>query len=200
MPKQPVLQGDPKIHQKGKNVLLEAIVESQPAPTAQWFKDDTPISDGGNYKILSEPQAGDKFKLTTEIQKFDKPLAGIYKVNIKNDSGQTSATFTVTAGDAPEFLEKPKILKKDGGKVLNIKMIAQSKVEPKIEWFKDDKAITQTDRVKIITTKDEKDPTKYTLLLEIIGPIKADEAKYKCVLNTSEGSNSQALNLAFDQA
>lgn len=47
-------------------------------------------------------------------------------------------------------------------------MVVQSKVEPKIEWFKDDKVITETDRVKIITKKDEKDPTKYALALEII--------------------------------
>lgn len=67
MPKQPVLQGDPKITQRGSNVVLEAIVESQPAPTAEWQKDDKPISEGDKYKISSESQAGDKYKLTTEI-------------------------------------------------------------------------------------------------------------------------------------
>jgi len=198
MPKQPVLQGDPKITQQSGNVLLEAIVESQPAPTGEWFKDEKAIADGTSYKIKSEPLAGDKYKLTAEILHFDKPLAGIYKVNIKNDQGQTSATFTVTAGDAPEFLEKPKIVQKDGGKILAIKMLAQSKVEPKIEWFKDDKAIGETDRVKFISKKDEKEANKYTLFLEIKGPMKGDEAKYKCKLSTADGSNSQSLNLAFD--
>jgi len=198
MPKQPSMQGDPKITQKGANVLLEAIVESQPAPTTEWFKDEKPISEGDKYKIKTESQPGDKYRLTAEILNFDKPLGGIYKVNIKNDQGQTSATFTVSAGDAPEFLEKPKIIKKDGGKTIAIKMLVQSKTEPKIEWFKDDKAVTETDRVKLVVNKDEKEANKFTLFLEIKGPMKGDEAKYKCTVKTAEGSNSQSLNLAFD--
>jgi len=199
MPKQATLQGDPKINQTGGNVILEATVEADPAPTAEWFKDDKPISEGTSYKFKKDALAGNKYKLTAEILKFDKPLAGIYKVTIKNDAGPpTSASFTVTAGDAPEFLEKPKIIQKDGGKSIQIKMLVQSKTEPKIEWFKDDKAIGETDRVKFITKKDEKDATKYTLFLEIKGPMKGDEAKYKCTVKTNEGSNSQSLNLAFD--
>lgn len=67
MPKQPVLQGDPKITQQGGSVLLEATVESQPAPTAEWFKDDKPISEGSSYKIKQETLAGDKVKLSAEI-------------------------------------------------------------------------------------------------------------------------------------
>jgi len=198
MPKQPSMQGDPKIRQVGANVLLEAIVEAQPAPTTEWFKDDKPISEGDKYRIKTENQPNDKYRLTAEILNFDKPLGGIYKVNVKNDQGQTSATFTVSAGDAPEFLEKPKIIKKDGGKTISIKMLVQSKTEPKIEWFKDEKKIDNTDRVKLITEKDEKEANKYTLFLEIKGPMKGDEAKYKCTVKTAEGSNSQSLNLAFD--
>lgn len=37
-----------------------------------------------------------------------------------------------------------------------------------------------------------------TFTHELQGPIKADQAKYKVLVKTSEGSNSQALNLAFD--
>lgn len=46
-------------------------------------------------------------------------------------------------------------------------MVVQSKLEPKIEWFKDDKAITENDRMKFTCVKDEKDATKYTVQLEI---------------------------------
>jgi len=60
------------------------------------------------------------------------------------------------------------------------------------------KKIDNTDRVKLITEKDEKEANKYTLFLEIKGPMKGDEAKYKCTVKTAEGSNSQSLNLAFD--
>jgi hypothetical protein len=35
-------------------------------------------------------------------------------------------------------------------------------------------------------------------LLEITGPQKEDQAKYKIVLKNAEGTNQQSLNLVFD--
>lgn len=112
---------------------------------------------------------------------------------MKNDSGQSAATFTVSAGgkysdlvtivnfqnkdvtnipnwsflDAPEFVEKPHIIQRDGGKVLVIKVKARSKVEPNIEWIKNDQPVKETDRIKFVMKKDEKAPTEYVCMLEI---------------------------------
>lgn len=55
-----------------------------------------------------------------------------------------------------------------------------------------------TDRVKAVVKKDDKDKDGFQFLLEITGPQKDDEAKYKCVVKNSEGQNQQALNLVFD--
>jgi hypothetical protein len=202
MPKLPTLIGEPVIIQEGPNVLLECIAEAQPAPTAAWTKDDKEIKEGDQYamKIIKIDGAGtaDKYKILCEIKNFDKPLGGVYKVTLKNESGQSAATFTVSAGDAPEFIEKPHIIQRDGGKVLVIKVKARSKVEPKIEWLKSDKEVKESDRVKFVMKKDEKVPTDYICMLEIKGPIKEDEAKYTCTVKNKDGSNSQSLNLAFD--
>jgi len=198
MPKIPTLIGEPVITQKGPHVLLECIAEAQPVPTAGWTKDDKEIKEGDQYKMKVESTEGDKYKVWCEIQNFDKPLGGLYKVTLKNDSGQSAATFTVSAGDAPEFIEKPHIIQRDGGKVLVIKVKTKSKTEPKIEWTKNDQAVKESDRVKFVMKKDEKAADEYVLMLEIKGPIKEDEAKYACTVRNKDGSNSQSLNLAFD--
>jgi len=198
MPKLPTLIGDPVIRQDGPNVFLDCVAEAQPAPTAAWLKDDKDIKEGDQYAMKIESAGPDKYKITCEIKNFDKPLGGVYKVNLKNDSGQSAATFTVSAGDAPEFIEKPHIIQRDGGKVLVIKVKARSKVEPKIEWAKNDQPVKESDRVKFVMKKDEKVPTDYVCMLEIKGPIKEDEAKYSCTVKNKDGSNSQSLNLAFD--
>lgn len=112
--------------------------------------------------------------------------------------------------DAPEFSDKPKIVQRDGGNVIVIKVRGKSHIECKAEWFKvsaggpvrrlpqDDKPLTSTDRVKVVQKPDDKDKDAVQYLLEITGPQKSDEAKYKCVLKNAEGSNQQSLNLVFD--
>ncbi|KAK6031087.1 hypothetical protein OSTOST_02768 [Ostertagia ostertagi] len=62
----------------------------------------------------------------------------------------------------------------------------------------DDKPVKFSDRIKCVTKKDDKDKDGYQFLLEIHGPQKEDEAKYKCVVKNAEGQNQQSLNLVFD--
>lgn len=198
MSKLPNLVEDPKIIQQGLNVILECQAEAIPAPTSIWFKDETEIQANDSYKLVLEPQPGDKYKCRCEIQNFTKALAGIYKCALKNDQGQTTATFTVTSGEAPEFVEKPHIIQKDGGKILMIKVRVKSKTEPKIKWLKGEEEVKFTDRVTCSSKKDEKEADCYFHFLEIKGPIKEDEAKYTCNASNAEGSASQSLNLVFE--
>jgi len=198
MPKAPTIQGEPAISQKGSNVLLECIVEANPEPNCKWFREEKDLEEGVSYKFSKDGFGVDKWTIVCKILNFDKPLAGIYKLNITNEAGNTTATFTVAAGYAPEFIEKPKIVSKDGGKVLGIKIHVKSKTEPKVTWFKDDKSLQSNDRISPSMKKVEDKADEYVCVLEIKMPQKDDEANYKCVVVNSEGSNSQSLKLAFD--
>uniref|UniRef100_A0A914WG59 Immunoglobulin I-set domain-containing protein n=1 Tax=Plectus sambesii TaxID=2011161 RepID=A0A914WG59_9BILA len=75
---------------------------------------------------------------------------------------------------------------------------AKSPTEMTAQWYKNDKKVVLDDRVKAVMKKDDKDKEGYQFLLEIHGPQKDDEAKYKIVIKNAEGQNQQALNLAFD--
>ncbi|EJW75791.1 immunoglobulin I-set domain-containing protein [Wuchereria bancrofti] len=132
------------------------------------------------------------------IKNFDKELAGSYKAKFYSSDGENSATFTVKAGNAPEFHDKPHIVQRDGGNIIVIKVRAKSHLEMTAEWFKDDKPLKATDRIKMVAKKDDKDKEGFQFLLEIHGPVKEDQAKYKCVVKNGEGQNEQSLNLCFD--
>ncbi|KAK6762804.1 hypothetical protein RB195_023491 [Necator americanus] len=137
--------------------------------------------------------------LTRRLSKdFDKPLAGEYKAVFYSSDGENSATFNVTTGNAPDFHDKPHIVQRDNGNVIVIKVRAKSHLEMKAEWFKDDKPVKYSDRIKSVVKKDDKDKDGFQFLLEIYGPQKEDEAKYKCVVKNAEGQNQQSLNLVFD--
>ncbi|CAD5221144.1 unnamed protein product [Bursaphelenchus xylophilus] len=196
----PSIVGDPKITQdeSSGSVFLDVVVANVDPAKTKWFKGDDELAASNTYKFSHSDEAGKK-KLRCEIKNFDKTLSGTYKaLFFAPDGTENHATFTVQSGNAPEFTDKPKIVQRDGGNVIVIKVRGKSHIEAKAEWFKDDKPLKSTDRVKVVQKADDKDKDAVQYLLEITGPQKSDEAKYKCVLKNAEGSNQQSLNLVFD--
>ncbi|KAH7722645.1 immunoglobulin I-set domain-containing protein [Aphelenchoides avenae] len=195
----PTIHGDPKIvhDEQAGSVVLEAVVAGAEPAKTKWFLGDNEIAETTTYRFKTADEGANRKKFICEIKNFDKALAGVYKaVFTSSDDKENYATFTVQSGNAPEFYEKPKIVQKDN--VIIIKARAKSHTgELKAEWFKDDKPIKGTDRVKITQKPDDKDKegTQYTL--EITNPTKEDEAKYKIVIKNAEGSNQQTLQLVF---
>ncbi|KAM3719974.1 Disorganized muscle protein [Dirofilaria immitis] len=196
----PVIHGEPKIIQdiKTNSVRLEVIVSGSLPDKTRWFLGEKEIEPTETYQFSHHDEGGKKILLRCEIKNFDKELAGSYKAKFYSNDGENSATFTVKAGNAPEFHDKPHIVQRDGGNIIVIKVRAKSHLEMTAEWFKDDKPLKTTDRIKILTKQDDKDKDGFQFLLEIHGPVKEDQAKYKCVVKNAEGQNEQSLNLCFD--
>ncbi|EFO94197.1 hypothetical protein GCK72_025237 [Caenorhabditis remanei] len=194
----PSIYGEPKIRSENGSVFLEVIATGADVSKIQWFFGADELEENEFLKFSHNDEGGNRTMFIAEIKDFDKPLAGEYKAVFANADGQNSASFTVTAGNAPDFHDKPHIVQRDNGNVIVIKVRAKSHLEMKAEWFKDDKPVKMTDRVKAVVKKDDKDKDGYQFLLEITGPQKDDEAKYKCIVKNSEGQNQQSLNLVFD--
>ncbi|VDK41205.1 unnamed protein product [Gongylonema pulchrum] len=81
------------------------------------------------------------------------------------------------SADAPEFHDKPHIVQREGGNIIVIKVRAKSHLDMTAEWFKDDKPLKASDRIKMVTKQDDKDKEGFQYLLEIHGPQKDDQAK-----------------------
>ncbi|KAE9554766.1 hypothetical protein FO519_002027 [Halicephalobus sp. NKZ332] len=196
----PAIYGDPKIShdEKTGTVILDVTVTGSDPSKAKWFFKENEIAQSNTYAFSNKDEGGNRRKYICEIKDFDKALSGEYKVKLFSADGENYASFTVQSGNAPEFYEKPKIVQRDGGNVICIKVRAKSHLEMKAEWFKDDKPVKSTDRLKVVSKPDDKDKDGIQFLLEITGPQKEDEAKYKCVVKNAEGQNQQSLNLVFD--
>ena len=77
-------------------------------------------------------------------------------------------TFVLTISDAPEFTDKPHIAQRDKGAILVIKCRVKSQLDVTATWYKDDKPVKTSDRVKAVVKKDDKDGEKgYLYALEI---------------------------------
>ncbi|PAV79139.1 hypothetical protein WR25_03213 [Diploscapter pachys] len=194
----PAIYGEPKINNKDGTVFLEVTATGADPKKTQWFYGDKELDENETVKFSNADEGGNRRKFVCEIRDFDKPLAGEYKCVMHSADGSNHAKFTVTAGNAPDFHDKPHIVQRDNGNVIVIKVRAKSHLEMKAEWFKDDKPVKFNDRVKQVVKKDDKDSEGYQFLLEIYGPQKEDEAKYKCIVKNAEGQNQQSLNLVFD--
>ncbi|MFH4977005.1 hypothetical protein AB6A40_003714 [Gnathostoma spinigerum] len=194
----PSIYGDPKITQEGTSVMLDVVVTGADPAKTRWFLGDKELEKSESYVFSHKDEGGNRTRLRCEMKNFDKEMAGKYVAKFYSADGENSATFTVQAGNAPEFHDKPHIVQRDGGNVIVIKVRAKSKLEMKAEWFKDDKPIKFNDRIKAVVKKDDKDKEGFQFLLEITGPQKEDQAKYKCVVKNAEGQNEQSLNLCFD--
>ncbi|VDK69697.1 unnamed protein product [Litomosoides sigmodontis] len=181
----PVIHGEPKIVQdaKANTVSLEVIVSGILPEKTKWFLGEKEIQPTETYVFSQHDEGGKRTLLKCEIKNFDKELAGSYKAKFCSSDGENSATFTVKAGNAPEFHDKPHIVQRDGGNIIVIKVRAKSHLEMTAEWFKDDKPLKATDRIKMVTKKDDKDKEGFQFLLEIHGPVKEDQAKMGRIAN-----------------
>ena len=91
----PSFTATPSIHQLGDGVVeFEVRLTGCPAPSVQWFKGETAISDGGRYRAVTHTD-GTNYVLTLTISGVSKDDAGAYKVTAKTPAGESNANITL---------------------------------------------------------------------------------------------------------
>jgi len=91
----PAFTATPSIHQTGDGcVEFEVRLTSCPAPTVQWFKGTTAISDGGRYRAVTHTD-GTNYILTLMITGVTKDDGGAYKVVAKTAAGESNASINL---------------------------------------------------------------------------------------------------------
>lgn len=68
-------------------------------------------------------------------------------------------------GLAPEFLEKPRIIPKEGGKLIVMQCKVKAKPAPKITWYQGTKLVKETNRVQSKVIEGAGD--EFTVSLEV---------------------------------
>ena len=99
----PAFTATPSIHQIGDGVVeFEVRLTSCPAPSVQWYKGSTAISDGGRYRAVTHTD-GVNYTLSLTISGVTNEDAGAYKVIAKTAAGESNANITLNLAGSTQY-------------------------------------------------------------------------------------------------
>lgn len=94
------------------------------------------------------------------------------------------------------MLEKPKIIPKDDGNLIVMKVRVKCKPAPTVTWYRGTTAVKETKRCTIRQSADSDE--EHTLYLEIEEPSVDDGGIYKCHIKNEHGETNANLNLNIE--
>uniref|UniRef100_A0A1I8MIJ3 Ig-like domain-containing protein n=1 Tax=Musca domestica TaxID=7370 RepID=A0A1I8MIJ3_MUSDO len=200
----PTFAKKPSIRQEdeGKRLLFECTVNADPQPVITWFHNDKTVYESPRHK-LSVKKDGHSYFATLELKNVTVEDAGKYKVNGKNDLGESNATISLNFdstndanGFAPSFIEKPKIVPNDSGTLITMKCRCKAKPEPTVTWYRGKEVVNKSKKIGIKTAPIGED--SYELTLEIKDPGAADGGTYRCNVKNEFGESNANLNLNIE--
>merc|ERR1711872_1189828 len=187
--------GKPRIvpNETGTLVTMKFKVRSKPKAEMQWFKGSQKIKEGAKFAVKYNTLSSDEYEIMLEISKPCGDDGGDYKCMMKNEFGQLQAKLNLNiesepaqtpAGQAPIFVEKPKIVTKEDGKL--IMLIVRYRAESKCEciWSFKETRITESKVMKFVH---EKSYDYWESRVELTDPAPENAGLYKCVVNNKYG-------------
>ena len=168
---------------EGEPARFDVTVEGNPLPVVDWFKGKDKLDDEGRYVMMDNEEAG---IFTLIIEDTVPKDAGTYKCVAANEEGQSSSKAALAVKEkmiAPEFTDQEEsapINVTDGDEVC-LSVGIKGKPLPSVEWYKDDKKLRKTSRLKI----DEKGDKFSLVILDVTAD---DSGTYKCEASSKAGT------------
>lgn len=137
------------------------------------------------------------------IQDPSTPDGGTYRCHVKNEFGESNANLNLNIeaepepeGEGPTFLEKPRILSQDNGKLVIMECKVKANPAPEITWTKDGKIVTETSQIKLYM--EQVDDFHYQIRLELSEPNLEDSGVYRCNIKNNLGELNANLTLNIE--
>ena len=168
---------------EGEPARFNVTVEGNPLPVVDWFKGKDKLDDEGRYVMVANEEAG---IFTLIVEDTVPEDAGTYKCVAANEEGQASSKAALAVKEkmiAPEFTDQEEsapINVTDGDEVC-LSVGIKGKPVPSVEWYKDDKKLRKTSRLKI----DEKGEKFSLVILDVTAD---DSGTYKCEASSKGGT------------
>merc|ERR1712079_7628 len=204
----PTFTEKPRIvpNENGTLVTMKFKVRAKPKAEMQWFKGSQKIKEGQKFAVKYNALGNDEYEIMLEISKPCGDDGGDYKCMMKNEFGQLQAKLNlnieaepaaVPAGQAPTFVEKPKIVTREDGKL--IMLIVRYRAESKCEciWSFKETRITESKVMKFVH---EKSHDYWESRVELTDPAPENAGLYKCVVNNKYGEINANLSLNIEVA
>merc|ERR1712228_206809 len=183
--------------------------KADPKPEIQWFKGMDKISDSAKFsQKFTTLKESNEYGIALEIQDPGAEDGGDYKSLVKNEHGQLQAKLNlnieaepVAPGktmDAPTFVEKPKIVTLNEGKLVQLIVRYKSSSKCTCSWYYKETVISESSTMKVVHEKI--DSTSYECRLEIKEPDEKTAGMYKCLVSNEKGEINANLMLNVQMA
>lgn len=121
---------------------------------------------------------------------------------MKNEFGESNANLNLNIeaepepeGEGPTFVEKPRILSRDNGKLVIMECKVRANPTPEITWTKEGQVITESSQIKLYMEQNE---DIYEIRLELYEPNLEDSGLYKCNIKNALGELNANLTLNIE--
>ncbi|KAL1129847.1 hypothetical protein AAG570_012791, partial [Ranatra chinensis] len=193
----------PKIipNESGTLITMRCTCTAKPKPVVTWLKGTKVVQETSKIRMRIE-ESNDTYVLLLELEDPTGPDSGTYRCHVKNEYGESNANLNLNIeaeaepeGDAPTFVEKPRIRSEEGGKLVIMDCRVKAHPKPDIVWYHEGKLLSQSS--KISWRMDERDDTYY-IRLELKDPGIQDSGVYKCNIKNLCGELNANLTLNIE--
>lgn len=194
----------PKIipNESGTLITMKCVCKAKPEPEVTWYRGQNKVAETAKIAIKSKKIDEDIYELTLEIKDPSGADGGTYRCHVKNEYGESNANLNLNIeaepepeGDGPTFIEKPRIISENNGKLVIMECKVKANPKPTIVWTRDGQILKETNRLKVIMTQDG---DIYDIKLTLAEPELADSGLYRCNIKNDLGELNANLTLNIE--
>ena len=183
---------------------MEVHVKSKTAPNYSWFHGSNSVKESaGHIKFSMEKEGSDEYAIILEIRNPAKEDGGMYKCTVSNADGEINANLNLNiagapapSGEAPSFVEKPKIRAENDGKLIIMECKVKANPEPSITWYREGVVVREGGRIRQSVRQEG---SIYHCKLELSDPELTDAGIYKCNVKNTAGESNANLTLNIER-
>merc|ERR1712038_672506 len=191
---------------EGTKITFQCRLAGEPKPNLTWNHGEKKVEESSRIKMSVKLDKKMYYLCCLEISNVEAGDAGQYKAIAKNEYGESQATINLTFeesaagkpkipdGVAPRFPSKPTIRQDGDDLVMECQLEAHPL--PEITWYRGDKRVEETTRIKHEVKTLSKH--KYLLMLTITNPAMSDGGLYRCNAFNPFGDSNANINLNFE--
>lgn len=181
---------------------MKCVCKAKPEPEVTWYRGTTKVTETSKIVIKSKTTEEDIYELTLEIKDPSGADGGTYRCHVKNEYGESNANLNLNIeaepepeGDGPTFIEKPRIISENNGKLVIMECKVKANPKPTIVWTRDGQVLKETNRLKVIMTQNG---DIYDIKLTLAEPDLADSGLYRCNIKNDLGELNANLTLNIE--
>lgn len=181
-------------------VIMEAIVDSYPLSSFQWFHNSNPVQETAGVRIASKEN-----KSILIVETFTVAAAGMYMCRAENVAGSVTSTASVTIVAeetqleevcefiSPRFAERLQPVQLMDGEELRLPCRVVGHPTPRIEWFRNDE-VALVDAKGTQISQD----TDGVCVLTISEVFPEDAGEYTCRATNKIGEASSTVSVIIE--